>query len=645
MKSIKIKELRLENFKCHRALTLSPQGDNMDILGDNATGKSTTYDAFTWLLFGTDSQGNGEKSIEVKPLDANGEVADHQAVTAVEAILLVDGEEVSLRRTMQEIWTTKRGEAVPVYSGNASEYYVDGVPVKQNAFKAQIEEIISADLFKLLTNVHYFAQDLHWQKRRERLFEMAGTMTDAEIMATDARFDYLATALGKLNIEQLKAKLTADRKGLVGARNEIPARINECQKSLELLEGLDFAAAKAEIERLNVALDAKQTELAKVENNTAVTSKQVELREAQLEMEKLESENRAFRASQAPANPDERNFVAGQIVSAEGRADRASQRRATLVKQNEELEVKIDACRKEWAEVNGQTFSASSCPTCGQKLPADQLAQAKERFEQDKQKRLTEVVANADRYKALKQSTSEAFQSAVAEEEQARAEADTLRKQLAEIDSNVVVVVDMADYAERKAGIQGWVGQVQAELMGLSQDSQAAGNAIRTEIASIRGQIKEQTDIVGKQSVLAYTQERVEELRKDASNTAERLAEVEKQLYLIDEYGRYKAQFVEKSVNSLFRLCEWRLFREQANGGIEDRCDATFNGVPYLDLNSGCKINVGIDIINALSRHYGVSVPLIVDNAESVTQLENTDTQVIRLVVSESDKALRITYK
>ena len=93
MTEIKIKQLRLENFKCHKALTLNFNGGNASIYGDNASGKTSIYDALTWLLFGTDSQGNGEKNIEIKPLNAKGEVKDHDALTAVEAVLLVNGEE------------------------------------------------------------------------------------------------------------------------------------------------------------------------------------------------------------------------------------------------------------------------------------------------------------------------------------------------------------------------------------------------------------------------------------------------------------------------------------------------------------------------------------------------------------------------
>ena len=54
------------------------------------------------------------------------------------------------------------------------------------------------------------------------------------------------------------------------------------------------------------------------------------------------------------------------------------------------------------------------------------------------------------------------------------------------------------------------------------------------------------------------------------------------------------------------------------------------------------RINLGVDVIRTISRHYGLTVPLVVDNAESVTTLMDAGTQVIRMVVSEMDKSLRI---
>ena len=176
-------------------------------------------------------------------------------------------------------------------------------------------------------------------------------------------------------------------------------------------------------------------------------------------------------------------------------------------------------------------------------------------------------------------------------------------------------------------------------------DSTTARSNLQRQIAEVRAQISQQMEIISKESLLEYSRKRVEELKEDAKNAAQCLEAIEGMLFLIDEYSRYKTKFVEDSINSLFRIARFRLFREQANGGIEDRCDVVYDGIPYISVNNGMKINLGIDIINTLSTAYGVRVPLFVDNAESVTKLEKCGSQIIRLVVSENDKELRVNYE
>ena len=251
MKDIKIKKLALENFKSHKSLTLELNGRNASIYGDNATGKTSVYDALTWLLFGKDSKGNGEKNIEIKPLDANGEIRDHFAETAVEAVLFVDGEEIALKRTLKEIWTTKRGSSEQTYDGNTSDYYIDGVPVKKYTFTDKVNELVSEDTFRLLTSVSHFAYGISWQDRRAVLFKVASVADDAYIMAQDARFQPLADGMGKLSVEDYKKKLISEKRGYVSDKTEIPARISECQKTIEDVQGIDFAAARAEVDLLN----------------------------------------------------------------------------------------------------------------------------------------------------------------------------------------------------------------------------------------------------------------------------------------------------------------------------------------------------------------------------------------------------------
>ena len=644
MTEIKIKKLSLENFKCHKNMALDFMGGNASIYGDNASGKTSVYDALTWLLFGKDSHGNGEKNIEIKPLDATGEVKDHDALTAVEAVLDVNGEDVILRRTYKEVWTTKRGASQATYDGNTSEYYVDGVPCKKNAFQDRVNELVDEDTFRLLTSVNYFADGISWQERRAVLFKVAGVMDDAQILATNAQFAPLVESMGRLSIEDYKKKLLAEKKKFVGAKTEIPARISECQKTIEDVEGLDFAGAKAQVEALNTRKESLAAQVLAIEHDSAMEAKRMEIREALLEITALENENNAYRSSQddGSGNVHSLNIRLTALQTQHAKKNPVIENERAYIA---DLDKKITEYRNRWIAMNGDTFTGGSCPTCGQNLPAAQLQAAKEQFDANKQKRLEDILQTANSYKESKAQAEDRLNRMVDEVAQIEAEITELESQIAAAEVNVVEPKDMDDYAERKAVLTERVDILSGELADMTSNSSAVRGKLHEEIAAIQSDINERQIIISKESLLDYSRQRVNQLREEAKNAAECLEAIEKMLYLLDEYSRYKTGFVEDSINGLFRVARFRLFREQANGGIEDRCDVVHDGVPYISVNNGMKINLGIDIINTLSTAYGVRVPLFVDNAESVTNLEKCGSQIIRLVVSENDKELRVNYE
>ena len=644
MTSIRIKRLTLENFKSHKNLTLNFMGGNASVYGDNATGKTSIYDALTWLLFGKDSQGNGEKNIEIKPLNLLGEVKDHDAITSVEAVLLVNGEEITLKRTYQEVWTTKRGNSEATYDGNTSEYYVDGVPCKKFAFTNKVSELVDEDVFRMLTSVSHFANDITWQERRAVLFRVAGVMDDSQIMATDETFKPLIDSMGRLSLDDYKKKLLAEKRGFVGAKTEIPARISECEKTIADVEDLDFNKAKAEVEILTARCESLEAQRLAIEHNSAADRKRIEIREAQLELSTIEGENRAFKASQLANAPD--------IASMRTNITRLQMQHSAKKKTKEQetayittLNGEIAASRDRWIVTNSETFSGGSCPTCGQALPTPQLKAATDAFEAQKSKRLREIEQTANARKEARAAALERVDSITSEIATLESEITKIAGIITAAEASVIEPVDMADYQTKKTAALDKINALQGELADMMADGNAAMSDLQRQIAEVRAQISQQRDIISKESLLEYSRKRVEELREDARNAAQNLEAIEGMLFLIDEYSRYKTKFVEDSINSLFRIARFRLFREQANGGIEDRCDVVYGGVPYINVNNGAKINVGIDIINTLSKSYGVTVPLFIDNAESVTKIEQSDTQTIRLVVSENDKELRISYE
>ena len=644
MTEIKIKRLYLENFKCHKSLRLDFEGGNASIYGDNASGKTSIYDALTWLLFGKDSQGNGEKNIEIKPLDASGEVKDHLAVTAVEAVLDVNGEEVTLRRTYKEVWTTKRGSSQATYDGNTSDYYVDGVPVKRNAFQDKVNELVDEDTFRMLTSVSHFANGISWQERRAVLFKVAGVMDDTQILATNEAFTPLVESMGKLSLEDYKKKLLAEKRKFTGAKTEIPARISECQKTIEDIEGLDFAGAKAEVEALTVKKDAVAAQILALDNDNAAQQKSLEIKEAQFEISTLEAENKAYRDRQTVGSVD----VHSLNIRITALQTRLKKMRYEFSSENDYIadnDKRIADARAAWLTVNGETFTGSTCVSCGQQLPEEKLQKAKEAFEASKKSRLRDIEETASYHKQQKALAEERLVRQQEEIQQLEAEITELQAQITAAEAARVETKDMEDFAQRKGDIQDRIDKLNADLFEIRESVASVRSKLRQEITEISAQISEHMAIISKESLLDYSRKRVQELREDAKNAAECLEAIEKMLYLIDEYSRYKTKFVEDSINGLFRIARFRLFREQANGGIEDRCDVVYDGIPYISVNNGMKINLGIDIINTLSTAYGVRVPLFVDNAESVTKLEKCGSQIIRLVVSENDKELRVNYE
>ena len=361
MKDIRIIRLVLSNFKCHALLDLDFGGEDRAVYGDNATGKTSIYDGLTWLLFGKDSLGNGEKSIDIKPLGADGQVKDHEAITAVEAVLSCDGEETALKRTLREVWTTRRGSTELVYDGNVSDYFVDGVPCKKNAFDSKVKELCPEDLFRMLTSVSWFAAGMKWQDRRSVLFDMAGMLSDREIMGKDSRFDGLAESIGKLTVGEYKVKLLHQKRGLTGTRDDAPARISECQRQLDSMKSCDMEALREQERELIAKRDAISSEIIAIEQDAAVQSKSIDLRSAKADRDEILRQNQIYRDAQKSVLPDR-----GQLEQAIRREKvKAETMEGALMRAQKSvprLQEQLEETRAKWVKVNGEAFAGGICP-------------------------------------------------------------------------------------------------------------------------------------------------------------------------------------------------------------------------------------------------------------------------------------------
>lgn len=645
--SITLVRLTLKNFKGLKDFTLEPNGRPISVFGDNSTGKTTLYDAFLWLLFDKDS--SNRKSFSVKTLDAKGNPL-HGLEHTVEAVLNVNGNPLVLKKTLVEKWTKKRGEASRKLTGHETLYWIDDVPVKAGEYQQRINALVSEDLFRLITNPMYFNTFLSWQDRRKLLLEMAGDVSDTDVIASNK-------ALARLT-DILKGKTTDDYKKILHERirklndeiAKIPVRIDELNSTLAG-DDIDYIAVETEIAR-------RKTELADIEKQMLSASSIVEEFRAKqkrldklysdLGMKKAELEREANAGYNALAEESRR--LKSTLAETENEISILESRFKMTSDEKQSIETKMIELREEWKEVNDKTFTepdpgSLTCPACGQGLPANQkeamIVAARDNFLAVKKSRLTQITKEG---KALKEK-AEGMQDKLATMEQSISEkmATTinLEAQIEEITAKLTAerpTVDVESHPEYQA-IKQQIEQMEADFQAPSQD---AASELLAQKQAITQEIERLNGILNNRGVRERTLARIEELAEQERTLAQQINELEGHRYLIEQFIVTKVNLLESTINQRFRTVTFKLFDVQINEGIKECCEALINGVPFADANNGAKINAGLDIIDTLTKHYGVSAPVFVDNREAVTRLLPIQSQVISLIVSEADKTLRV---
>lgn len=631
---IYIQSMEIVHFKCFRTLHLDFHTGVNALYGANGTGKSSVYDAFTWLLFGKNSQGNS--SFSVKPEGQEGVTPE------VTAVLTVDGQTVKLRRVLREKWEKPRGSSKARFAGHTTEFFVDDVPRKESEYKRIIAGYIDEERFRLLTNVYAVARDMHWKDRRALLAELCGLPEDTQLLARAPQFAELAQAAGNRTIDAYKAALTNQRKGIAEGLNALPVRIDECERMAAGLAELPFAQARTQAEALGAEDAQVRADLAKLDGDALTAAAQNERDALQNRIQALETENQAHRRSQDVPTDDKRPALRQAVRDAMAALDRAKAEREALRGQIADAQDRLEQYRIQWKRIRDEPFKGETCPVCGQTLPADKLEQARRSFEREKQARQARLVEDSAPLKARLQELGQQLESNAAAQPMREAAAEAATHALeAYTPPERQPIEDLPGYAARRAELTAQLEQAQQRVDRLRADKGAERAELEARRTAIQAALRQAETVLAKEQQLADARKRVQALREEQRAAAQKVEQLDRMLDLCEEFARFRVQQVEQAVNDRFRLARFRLFREQVNGGLADCCDVMVDGVPYGDLNSAAKVNVGLDIIETLSKQHTVRVPLFVDNAESVTDLMEIGSQVVRLVVSEEDKELR----
>ena len=638
---MKLTKLELLNFKGLKSFAINLNGDVV-IRGDNATGKTTVFDSVCWLLFGKDSLDRAD--FEIKTLEAGEPV--HKVNHEVTGTFTLDeGGTVELKRVYREKYSSPRGGEVTL-TGHTTDYFVDGVPKKEKEYKEMVSSLVDESIFKLITNPLYFNETYSWQNRRKLLLEMCGNISDEDVIASHSDLKALTDILSGHSVDDHR-KVVASKKSTINKELDmLPVRIDEALRGKPEVTA-DPEVLRINIDTLNADIEKLENDKALLQNGHSIVDKRAELKDVQRKIMARETELQMEYKKQYSLKSNEYDSVVAEIHNMTSKLKDVRRRRIDANKEIDYLQNTVNELSLEFEAINKEAFAIdidTNCPTCGQPLPEDQIKSSRDKaelnFNKRKSKRLEEInnmiglknnaianikeklqeldaeVKNTDgidakeRRKADLINEIELLKPPVLEDDEVYSDlkAEELMLQMAIDDDN-------SDHSEEITELEIKISANKTERMKLEQELNKFAEIKRIDI-------------------------RVSELEAKQAELSEEKMKLDEASYLMDEFVKAKVNMLEESINARFKLARFRMFNIMLNGNVEECCETTYKGVPYRSMNNAARINVGLDIINALTSYFKVNAPVFIDNAEAVTDFIPVNSQTIKLIVDESESQL-----
>ena len=657
MKQIKLESISMIGFRGERERTTTFSPKETTIKGANGLGKSRHFDAFLWLLFGKDREGREDHNVKTV---VDGKTID-KAPCEVSATILVDGEKVTIRRSLSENWVKPRGQVDEVFKGNTTGVYWNDVPVSVTEYKKRVKELVDEGIFKIITNPLFFPS-MPWKAQRDQLFTLAGAVTEEEIAKDNPEFQAILDRLSGKSLSDFRKEVSARKKKLKADLEKVQPKIDQTRSLIP--EAEDEASLQEQLEETEQEIKSVTRASEDVAERIRQAGSASALRQQRIE--ELKAHQRKLVADEA-RRADEATYAQGATRrELEQKLDTAKREIADLRKEAErhdklaqsklssisDYEAKIEELRTKWMEVNSSVYDGdTACPHCHQSLPEDQLDQAKAIWQSAKDANLEKLKNSANEYKEAIEECKADTEANTLKCAEFIAKADTLALELPAMEKSLASIPSADKVAPRPAEQLEWYSKLEAEIQELSSvvdtvetESTEVYRLRRKELEAVRDEIR---DKLSKVSLRKEYEAKIVELEAEGKKLAQLIADAEREEYTAAQLSIRKIEECEKRINGLFKHVTFKLF----DYTIEDKdkenpiecCVPLIDGVPFTVANTAKQVNAGIEIINALSRFYGVSAPIFIDNRESVQSLIDTESQIINLVVS-NDKELTITH-
>lgn len=546
----------------------------------------------------------------------------------------------------KEIWSKKRGSTQETFTGNTTDYYINSVPIKKSDYNARVGSLIDEKSFNLLSNPIYFNAILDKKERRTMLLSLIDDVDKNEILK--ANKDLKELDLDNYTIDELKAMAKSSMKKINDDLEDIPIRIDELIKSKTELDFESLEVIKKETEEKIKEIDDTLSNSS--DSVEIITKKNAEIQEHIDKMRDIKAGVDNFNNQQVAgvnaeyekkkqAFYDTKEKLEKEIENSEEEKKLKEKNIAIYQQSVDKNNENLNASRNRWVEENGKEFNESlNCPVCGKEFDEDKKNEIIANFNKNKAEKLAEIEKQANNIKI-----------------NINAAEDDITRIKKEIDKmNATILGDrqhldlLGEFTETRKEPE--IKQLPNEY----NEHEKAIEKIKEELKSIasvdnsrlkdlkenyKRDLEQMIQKLAKRELNAEIDKKVKLYEKTEKDLAKKYENNQRIVYLTEEYIKIYTDLVQDKINEMFKDVKFKLFDTQVNGGIVETCEATVNGVPYSDVNNAGKINAGLDIINTISNKLDISVPIFVDNAESVNKIVDTDGQIVKLFVSD-DKEL-----
>lgn len=633
---IKLISLSVENFMCYASRTFDFY-DITKIIAKNGIGKSTIATAYLWCLFNCDYE---LKDNPVVRREVDGKSVDNMD-TSVELTLDVDGKEVTMKKVQKRTYS-KDGNSYK----DDNAYFVNDVRKNLKDFNAYLDIDMSA--FKMCSNINAFLNQKP-AEMREYLFSLVENVTDLDIAHSKAELAELVPLLEKYTTEELSAMNKATKAKITKDLPILDGQIKEKERDIQIKSDIDVSDLELYRNSLKEQIAdciAKQTDndklLAEYDNASANI---LDLKFKQGDLSRKANEDTIKARREIENKISDKKFLVRQAEKTIADTENCI---TSSEKTIESIKGYLQTERDKWKEENERKFDDSSliCPYCGNEYKEDKKEQLKADFAKHKADNLKTITDNGNMYKERLDKEKATLESLKAELPQHKESLEMLNTAIADLEkqlSELPQKIDVTATEEYKALEQQIAEKEQA--MHKANDVSAFKAELKAQESELRQQLSEYEQKIA-ESNTEKDEQRLEELRAEQRTQEQNKTNAEKILDLLDELDKAKNETLSDSINSHFSLVKWKLFELNKSGGYKSVCIPAVNGKSILTTisNKGNRILGRVDICNSIQKISGMSVPIILDDSESLDSTnqkkvaEMVDSQLIMLIVNDSEK-------